>query len=234
MSGFGDVPPVYIPEEKSGKDNVQHIVAKGETDKVFDDIFGSQPRKSTGPVVEVGQIQSMIMPNGWVEGQGLTVGTSRSLVYHPRSKDSSGNPVDNKDVQFNFRYRGNRLSEAASREFRQLIDSLSPSQEPRILKAEDLQKSPLNEVLGDRGHKNTFKIFSAKVERINNEPALVIEGQYTNHPVQAKIVLIDAERHHRNNLPAPVQEIIYLAKSSEYQKHYLEAKRAFDSIVWKR
>lgn len=202
---------------------------QAKTGDLFDSIFGMSPEKKLGPVAQMGQVASMVLPEGWVEGVSARHGPAVAKEFHPLLTDETGNIEDNNEVQINIAYRGFRASDAATTAFRELLD-----RGPHEIPHDQLQNSPLSEVLHERGHKNTFTVTAARIENINGMPALVVEGDYTNHPVRARVAYIDADRRavDRSN-GAPIQEITYMATRENFPKFSESARKAINSIVWK-
>jgi hypothetical protein len=232
--GWSDVPKMVDDNSSSKPKHVE--MAQASTESMFEDVFGlnkDKPKTPTGHnLSNLGRIEHMNMPVGWVAGNDVSNATSYAKEFHPREQKDGESAVDKNDVQMVFSYRGNRLSDDASKLFRALIDSAPEDGKAKTLNPRDLQQAPLDEVLGDRGHKNTFQVISAKVQRINGEPALVVEGKYSNYEVNAKLVYVDAERNSRTNAGAPVQEIAFMAPTKEYYKYSMQANKALDTVRW--
>lgn len=229
---WGEIPPV-VEDNKNVAAEVQ--IAENQGD-LFNEIFGrsSKPPQEGASISNLGRIEQMSLPPAWVAGTDTNMGTGYMKTFHPKEKGSDGVSVDRDDVQMQFSYRGHRLNNDASNAFRALIDSAPADGSARLLTPRELQQPPLNEVLGDRGNKNLFNLVSAKVQLVNGEPALIVEGKYAKHEVNARVVYIDAERAFRNERGAPVQEMAYVAPTKEFFKFSPAANDAFNKINWKK
>lgn len=224
--GFGDVPPPpkshQLPPETKSEDALIHS------------IFLPRERNDQQETVEnLGRIGMVALPQGWVKGRETSSDNGYARQYHPQEPNAIGEFVDKGSVQLLFSYRGHRLSDGASNAFRELIDSAPGDGRSRVLPTGKLQEAPLNEVLGDLGHKNTFRIISARIEKMNGEPALVVEGKYANYDVNTKLIYIDGERNARQNGNAPVQEIAVMAPTKEFYKYAMKASASLSDIEWK-
>lgn len=230
--GFGEVPIVVDDNAKPAAE-----VRVAEKD-LFGEIFGVSPKAPEAhpdvSITDLGRIQQMSMPPAWVAGPESNIGTSYSKIFNPNEKGPDGALKQRSDVSIELSYRGNRLSDAASKAFRALIDSAPADGSARLLTPKELQSPPLNEVLGDRGSKDTFNLVSAKVQRVNGEPALIIEGKYAKHEINARAMFIDAERENRTARGAPVQEMAFIAPTKEFFKFAPAASDALNKIHWKR
>ena len=231
-------PKHYFPN-LANSEKVSHVmvVAQQESrDKMFDEFFdrGPNPRpaaeKAGAECMDLGRISSMKLPAGWESGATTQQGPGYTKEFYAASTKNVDNVAQ---AQVNVSYRGHRLSDQASERFRNLID-MTPENGKQKLDAASLQKSPMSEVLGDKGDSKNFVIFSASLERTGGEPSLVIEGQYAGHKVNTRTAYIDAENHNRSNQAAPVQEISYVAATSEFNRYYDQVKKSLDGIVWKR
>lgn len=224
--GFGDVPPPpkshQLPPETKSDDALIHT------------LFVPRERvDQQTTLVDLGRIGMLALPQGWVKGRDTSTEGGYARQFHPQEPNAIGELVDKGSVQMLFSYRGHRLSDDASKAFRDLIDSAPGDGRSRVLPPGKVQESPLNEVLGDLGHKNTFRIISARIEKMNGEPALVVEGKYANYDINAKLVFIDGERNSRQNGNAPVQEIAVMAPTKEFYKYAMRANAALNEIEWK-
>lgn len=229
---WGEIPPV-VDDEPNIPAEVR--IAENQGD-LFNDIFGpsTKPPQEGASISNLGRIEQMSLPPGWVAGNDSNMGTGYMKSFFPKEKGADGAAVNRDDVQMQFSYRGHRLNDDASKSFRALIDSAPADGSARLLTPRELQQPPLSEVLGDRGNKNLFNLVSAKVQLVNGEPALIIEGKYTKHDVNARVMYIDAERAFRNERGAPVQEMAYLAPTKEFYKFSPAANDAFNKIHWKK
>jgi hypothetical protein len=206
----------FAPVSKSER----HQALESASETLFSDIFAaraSQLRGEASVVRDLGRIETMKLPEGWIKGAESSQESGYSREYHPDG---------NEQVQLVLSYRGHRLSDKASNAFRSLIDSRPGALDPSLV-----QKAPLNEVLRDIGHQNTFEVLSARVQQINGEPALVVDGKYKNFDVNARFIYIDAERNSRKG-SAPLQEIALIAPTKEFYKYAATATRQLENISW--
>ena len=205
---------------------------------MLDEIFSLKENKgknSPGILVnELGRISTMALPPGWIAGNNFSRGTAYAKEFHPRTMSEDGKATENTNVQLIFSYRGSRLSDAASKAFRQLVDAFKESgdgkgQQVNVL---GLQAKPLSEILGERSSPDIFKPAFAEVQPINGEPALVIVGKYINHDVKAKLIYVDADQNNRTEYGAPLQAVTYMAPTDEFFKYSAQVNKAISSIVW--
>lgn len=222
--GWGDAPPPAKPDKPAAE-----VQTAQRSEDLFNEIFAVKSNNNQdkrAQVENLGRIESLTLPQGWVKGNESPQQMGYAREFHPEG---------NENTQMVFSYRGHRLSDNASSAFRRLIDSVGPEAKAvNAVDARSVQQPPLNEVLGDEGHRNTFQVVSAKVQRINGEPALVVEGKYTNHDVNARFIYFDADRNARGNGNAPVQEIAIIAPTKEFFKAAMTASQQLDQIKWKR
>ncbi|MDR3616556.1 MAG: hypothetical protein P4L53_23555 [Candidatus Obscuribacterales bacterium] len=230
-----DAPKIAENIPSSSSAEIQKMQA---SNGMLDEIFALKDKTAKtqkGPEIsDLGRIAQMSMPVGWTAGNDVNRGTSYAKEFHPKTQNAAGEAVENKDVQMVFSYRGNRLSDDASKAFRELIDSPSKSTDGKgqPVTVLDLQRTPLNEVLGERGSAAVFTPAFAEIQKINGEPALVVVGKYAKYDVKAKLIYIDADRNNRTAYGAPVQEIAFMAPSDQFYKYSTQANKALNSVEW--
>lgn len=173
----------------------------------------------------LGHIDHLTLPPGWVVGSWMRSGSGYARGFHP---------VEQQQTQMVFSYRGHRLSRAATRAFRNLIDAAPLYGGSFRVDTRLLQTAPLNEVLQELGREKTFQLLCARLQRINDEPVLVVEGKYAAYDVIAQVIFVDTERTARCTDNAPVQEITVVAPTRDYYRAAVAARNALHTVRWKQ
>ncbi len=176
-------------------------------------------------VNNLGHIEHLTLPPGWVVGNWMRSGSGYAREFHP---------VEQQATQLVFSYRGHRLSREATSAFRALIDSAPMYGGSFRVDTRLLQTAPLAEVLQELGREKTFQLLCAKLQRINDEPVLIVEGKYARYDVIAQVVFVDTERAARTSDNAPIQEITVVAPTRDYYKAATAARNALHTVRWKQ
>ncbi len=162
-----------------------------------------------------GQIASMTLPAGWVEGTDKTytgAGTRSFRQFHS---------ADFPDAKLCFFYRGLPVRKESAESFREILDR--PPHELEVS-----ETNSIAEVLRDRGNHDQFYIRDIRTEDINGKRVLVVEGTHEKIQQDSYALYIDADGTGRF-----VQEIYYLAPFIDYVSFKPEADESINSIAWK-
>lgn len=165
-------------------------------------------------VTDIGQIQTMTLPDDFVQGPSRsgTAGNSMFQEYHLKS---------DADIKVYFQYRGRRMSNAGAREFQSVL-----SQPPHTLKQAELDK--VSETLRDKSDHQTFRIMSAKTQDINGKRVLIVDGQYLKHGLYARTMYVDSDK-----TGSVVQEITFQTPMSKLTSYLAKGVKSQESIAWK-
>jgi hypothetical protein len=171
----------------------------------------STGRISTTNLQDIGQMESMPLPEDWQE------------IRYPDSGDGSSfrqfQAPDNQS-SLNFYYRGTRVDGNSASALKQTLNS----PEHLIMGAELTQ---LSEVLRNKDSEDGFALAAAQTKTINGKMVLQVEGTYTKQKVDNVSLYIDSD-----GKGSAVQEIFYQGPQSA-SEHKRQAKRAMASIQWK-
>lgn len=174
-------------------------------------------KKPQAQIVDLGQIEKMVFPSGWVAGEPQPnpgIGTrSYREVY----------PQDAKDASIGFFYRGLPVSDAAAAAFRAVLEKpthfVTPP-EMRSIKEILSLKTPVDS--------EQFKCVIAKTIDFNGRRVLMVEGRYPDSGDEIQEIYVDADGSGRF-----IQEIFYQAPKDLYFRYLAQAKNALQSIAWK-
>ncbi len=167
-------------------------------------------------IVNHGQIEKMVVPEGWVEGprpeyQGI--GTRSLREFHP---------ADAPDTQLCLFYRGLPVSDDTGEAFRSILNE--PDHE---LSQEEVEW--LKEILRERADPNVFELVSPpRTTFIGGKRVLTLEGFYRGTNKYLQEIFVNADGSGR-----VVQEIYFIAPQDDYSVHAAAAQQAFNSIAWK-
>jgi hypothetical protein len=166
-------------------------------------------------VVTRGPVRSMRLPSGWSWGDRRNSGSQLNSYQELYLRE-------NPEVTIWFFYRGNRISEGATKAFQ------------RILQAPDhlLTKTEIgsiSEILKDQSDSKCFDLLIAKTADVSGCRILIIEGRYKETQLDRYHIYLDADSRDRGGV---IQEIFYQAPKADYFRHLAEARAAFNSIQW--
>jgi len=168
-----------------------------------------------GPLVlNHGQIQSMKLPEGWIEGEPRSnvVGRSSLREFHPPDKP---------EVMICLYYRGLPVGAKAGDCFRTLL-----SEPAHLLKGAEMKS--LEEILGEKADKNSFSVIMPRTENLKGRRVLVVEGQYKVLQTSTYALYINADGAGRI-----VQEIFFWAPTGSYERYLRDVRQTFQSVSWK-
>lgn len=169
----------------------------------------------TGEVLSVAEVKEMRLPPGWLRSASKERQEEKIYSYELfRLKDRP-------DVMLWFYYRGYKLGESASNNFRECL-----GKPPHVILPAELKG--LSGVIRDKGDPDDFKITGAHTESLNGKTVLVVEGRYVEAQEDAYTVYVDAD-----GTGSVVRELHYRAPKLDYPRFLRDAKRSFQSIVWK-
>jgi|AGTN01.3.fsa_nt_gi hypothetical protein len=195
--------------------------AAAERMKLFHDLMddrqiGIRTSRDDGPLVSnIGQVDSMSMPDRYEVGKKVagTYANNFFQDYHLK---------DDPDVKIYFEYRGRTMSEAPSRNFRDVL-----SQPAHLL--DSAEQAKLANVFGGyRSNPDDFKVLLAKTEDLNGKRVLILEGRDTKRNTSSRTMYIDSD-----GSGSAIQEITYQAPTKNYLKNLTPALHALKTIKWK-
>lgn len=161
----------------------------------------------------LGRLRNLQLPEGWLNARELLgqVGNSYLIYFTPPTKP---------DVQICFHFRGKLLKAEYGSKFESLLSSpahhLSLAETQRIVK-----------VIGNQASSEVFELEQARTEDINGVTVLSIQGRYCDIDRYTYSIYING-----SNQGCAVQEIYFLAPTSEYVQHLPEFLRTIRSINW--
>jgi hypothetical protein len=168
-----------------------------------------------GEVLSVAEVKQMRLPPGWVRG------TSKERQEEKRYSYELFHRKDKPDVMLWFYYRGYKLGESASDNFRACL-----SKSPHVILPAELKE--LSDVIRDKSDPHGFKITGAHTESLNGKIVLAVQGRYVEAQEDAYTVYMDA-----NGTGSVVRELHYRAPKPDYVRFLPEVKSSFRTIVWK-
>lgn len=208
-------PPESRHEEKvsapdhlqpSSKFNMEYLM---ESDKIR-----LAQAKPVDKVVDVGQIGTMKLPSGFVEGESErgTVGSNMFQEYHLAADPS---------VKLYLEYRGFKMSKATGGKFHDIL-----AEPPHKLSAEELKS--LGEMFDTRSNPSEFHTQIAKTQDVDGKRVLVLEGRYLKHDLQARTMFIDADDTGR-----VVQQVTFQTPMDKRSQYFNDGINALESIKWR-
>jgi hypothetical protein len=167
-----------------------------------------------GKITDHGQIKSMSLPPGWVEGTPTLggIGTRSFREVHP---------VVDPDATLCFFYRGLPVNEALGKTFRNILDM-----PPHELTQKEM--SSISEILRDHDKKGHFTPLSVRTEDFNGKRVLTLNGRLPKTQEDLKEIVVDTEGTGR-----VVQEIYFQAPIATYPLYIKSVQDAMKSIEWK-
>lgn len=172
--------------------------------------------KATGNrITNHGQIASMDIPTGWVEGAAKVYAGAGTRYFRQFYAP------DIPDAKLCLFYRGLPVQPRSAQTFREVL----------ALPAHTLEESEITalaEVLRDRGDSQQFQMRDIRTEDLNGRRVLVVEGTYDRIQQDTYALCVDADGTGRF-----VQELYYLAPFIDFVSLKAEADEAIKSIVWK-
>lgn len=165
-------------------------------------------------VFEIGPIGHIRLPGSWFKGEEKkhVVGRSDFVSYWNSN---------NHEVKFCFFFRGSLTSNTAAQDFKAAL-----SLEPHKLSAKEIES--LAEILWDKANSNKFSLLLAKTEDLNDRRVLMVEGSFKDWGLFTRSYFIDCDKS-----GSIVQEVFFIAPKGDYQKYYIQADKAFNSIFWR-
>lgn len=172
--------------------------------------------KSTGKVPttnlkDIGQMESMALPDSWQEKNYPDSGDGSSFRQFQAPDHLSS---------LNFYYRGARLDGDSASALKQTLDSPE-----HLVMGQELTQ--LSEVLRNKDSDDGFALATAQTKNINGKMVLQVEGTFTKQKVDNVSLYIDGD-----GTGSAVQEIFYQGPQ-DAGEHKRQAKRAMASIHWK-
>jgi hypothetical protein len=168
-----------------------------------------------GAVSDYGQIHAIDLPRDWIESEEKYisgVGTRSFRMFHPPAVP---------DVMLCFYYRGLRICAADGAVFRALLDRPAHGlTEPEM--------ASIASVLREKGDGKKFEVQNARTEEINKKRVLIVEGRYLQSGEKAINLFLDTD-----GTGTAVQEVYFVAPSSQYSAYFSIARDALYSIKWK-
>lgn len=182
---------------------------------VLSAVKATATRPDHGEITNLGQLKKMDMPPGWEEGPDYTK-RQHSASYH------EFHPNGEPECQLGFYYRGRRTSEAAGRNFHNILER------PAHALSEGEYMS-LKEVLRDKANQpEDFMVRAARTEDLNGRRVLVVEGRYTGNQNDTKHIFIDTD-----GSGTAVQEIFFQAPKDKFPTYINDASRAMQTLRWR-
>jgi len=207
-----DALPTNICEQPAAQ---RRTIDAAESDRLFHRLFdvGRGNATDSATKMRVGEILNMVLPENWEAGTAKKSGAAIFNEVHA---------PEHYNVQINFSYRGNRVSDDGAASFRSVLYKDSPHD------LSTLEISSLREVLGDQADPKRFATETAKTKDINGKRCLVVTGQYLTNPQKIERIYID-----RDGSGSAVEELSYTAPKSDFQKYLQCWRQSADSIIWK-
>ena len=167
-----------------------------------------------GLVTDHGQIDKMELPNSWVEGPATTggIGTRSFREVHPETDP---------DAKLCFYYRGLPASDAAGKNFRNVLDKPA-----HILTKGEINS--LSEILRGKDDPKIFTPTMIRTEELNGKLVLTVNGRLNEKQADLKAIIVDAD-----GSGTVVQEIYFQAPKEIYLRYMKDARHAMNTINWK-
>lgn len=173
-----------------------------------------QSETESEKVIGKGQIASMSLPRGWVEGKTVSggVGTRSWQEFHPPASP---------DANLCFYFRGLPASQEGGAAFRAVLDKPA-----HVLSQSEINS--LGEVLRGKNDPTDFTAVMIRTEDLNGKKVLMVSGRLNRTQEDLHEILLDTRGDGKT-----VQEIYFQAPKDLYMKYIKDVKDSFKSIEWK-
>jgi len=184
-----------------------------QTKATFSKFFGPGALRMapTGPIMTVGQVSSMVIPEKWEKRSPEDMPAGAGLVeYHAPGVQ---------DVRLNSFYRGRRINPTTGKYFHDALQAV-----PHELTGIELEN--LQEVFDDKRSTN-FDARSARTEEWNGRKVLILTGRYKSDPIFGQTIYVDSD-----GTGTAVQELSFTAPEKLYERFLPDAQKSLKSIKW--
>ncbi|MBX9568683.1 MAG: hypothetical protein K2X77_07290 [Candidatus Obscuribacterales bacterium] len=191
-----------------------------DSEKLFEGIKATLAARAIGAqadLTNLGQIDSMELPSGWVSGKPHVSGEAPEHAatyqeFHPPGDD---------DCQLGFYYRGRRVSKLAGETFHKIL-----KQPEHVLTHAEFDL--LAEIIGDKINPADFHTASPRTKLIDGKMVLVVDGRYKELDHDNSHMYVDSD-----GTGTAIQEIFFQAPVKKFAKYEQAAHKAMLSIRWK-
>lgn len=164
-------------------------------------------------IINYGQIAKLILPEGWTETEIEVAATHTSSL---REFSSPGEA----QTRLCFYYRGFMFGSETGNAFKSILAAA-----PHILTAKEL--NAIAEILEDVNDADVFKPLSVHTQNLNGKTVLTVEGRWLQQDWDTYSLYVCADE-----TGCAVQQIYFLAPTSNYPKHIKDMKQRLNSLEW--
>ena len=163
-------------------------------------------------VRNIGQVESLDLPDGFVEGKSKDDAGGFFQSYHLGSDP---------EIKLYLEYRGFRMGEDVSKAFHSLL-----SKPPHAINNAEVKN--YLEVYSQKYNPDDYKIDVAETQNINGKTVLVIERVFQKFELKVRTLYVDSD-----GSGSAIQEISFQTPTSKSADHFANGVKALQSIKWK-